>query len=188
VTTTASTTIAGVSVLTEDERSGDLFDLALSADGIEIRRADRPARRLSWARVSAWELEERRDDLVLTLRGDGATAPLRITGWSADDLDALMRSLSSGAITAPRAAGGAPAHDGAEVAAAAEAEPAAADAAAAEDAVARGREPRLRTGRRRVGAKAVLTAVLLVVLATAVTLVLLQSAGVIDWGFLGPTA
>jgi hypothetical protein len=186
MTTTASTTIAGVSVLTEDERSGDLFDLGLSADGIEIRRAGRQARRLSWARVSAWELEERRDDVVLTLRGDGATAPLRITGWSADDLDALMRSLSSGAITAPGSAGGAPAHGGAEVAAEAGAEAEAASAAA--DAVAGGREPRLRTRRRRVGAKAVLTVVLLVVLATAVTLVLLQSAGVIDWGFLGPTA
>ena len=32
------------------------------------------------------------------------------------------------------------------------------------------------------------TVVLLGVLAAAVTLVLLQSAGVIDWGFLGPTA
>ena len=33
-----------------------------------------------------------------------------------------------------------------------------------------------------------MTIVLLVVLATAVTLVLLQSAGVIDWSFLGPVA
>jgi len=176
VTTTSSTTIADVSVLTEDERSGDLFDLGLSADGIEIRRAGRQARRLSWARVSAWELEERRDDVVLTLRRDGTATPLRITGWSADDLDALMRSLTSGAITAPEPTGGEPAHDGA------------AAGAGAEEAAARGRQPRLRTRRRRVGAKAVLTVVLLVVLATAVTLVLLQSAGVIDWGFLGRTA
>ena len=36
--------------------------------------------------------------------------------------------------------------------------------------------------------KAVVTVVLLGLLATAVTLVLLQSAGVISWGFLGPTA
>ena len=33
-----------------------------------------------------------------------------------------------------------------------------------------------------------MTVVLLGVLAAAVTLVLLQSAGVINWGFLGPTA
>ena len=33
-----------------------------------------------------------------------------------------------------------------------------------------------------------MTVVLLGVLATAVTLVLLQSAGVISWGFLGPIA
>ena len=36
--------------------------------------------------------------------------------------------------------------------------------------------------------KVVATAVLLGLLATAVTLVLLQSAGVISWSFLGPTA
>ncbi len=33
-----------------------------------------------------------------------------------------------------------------------------------------------------------MTVALLAVLATAVTLVLLQSAGIISWGFLGPTA
>ena len=33
-----------------------------------------------------------------------------------------------------------------------------------------------------------MTVVLLAVLAAAVTLVLLQSAGIISWGFLGPTA
>ena len=36
--------------------------------------------------------------------------------------------------------------------------------------------------------KAVVTVALLGVLAAAVTLVLLQSAGVISWGFLGPVA
>jgi hypothetical protein len=36
--------------------------------------------------------------------------------------------------------------------------------------------------------KPVFAIALLVLLATAVTLVLLQSAGVIDWGFLGPNA
>ncbi len=36
--------------------------------------------------------------------------------------------------------------------------------------------------------KAVATVLLLGLLVAAVTLVLLQSAGVISWGFLGPTA
>lgn len=172
--TTASTTIAGVSVLTGDERSSHLFDLALSADGIEIRRADQPPRRMSWTRVSAWDVERRRDDVVLTLRGDGATTPLRITGWSADDLEALVRSLTS-RTAAPEAVAGAPGRDD---------DPVAESAAPA----ASRQERRRHARRRRVGGKAVLTVVLLLALATAVTLVLLQSAGVIDWGFLGPTA
>lgn|GEM_PF-1540738 len=173
--TTASTTIAGVSVLTGDERSSHLFDLALSADGIEIRRADQPPRRMSWTRVSAWDVERRRDDVVLTLRGDGATTPLRITGWSADDLEALVRSLTSRTTAAPEAVAGAPGRDD---------DPVAESAAPA----ASRQERRRHARRRRVGGKAVLTVVLLLALATAVTLVLLQSAGVIDWGFLGPTA
>ena len=45
-----------------------------------------------------------------------------------------------------------------------------------------------RRPRQRLSWKAVATVVLLGVLAAAVTLVLLQSAGVISWGFLGPTA
>ena len=172
--TTASTTIAGVSVLTGDERSSQLFDLALSADGIEIRRADQPPRRMSWTRVSAWDVEQRRDDVVLTLRGDGATTPLRITGWSAEELEALLRSLTSRTTAAPEAVA-APGRDD---------DPVAESAAPA----ASRQERRRRVRRRRVGGKAVLTVVLLLVLATAVTLVLLQSAGVIDWGFLGRTA
>ena len=36
--------------------------------------------------------------------------------------------------------------------------------------------------------RTVVTVALLGVLATAIALVLLQSAGVISWGFLGPTA
>ena len=44
-----------------------------------------------------------------------------------------------------------------------------------------------RRPRRRVW-KPLVVIVLLGVLATAVALVLLQSAGIISWGFLGPTA
>jgi hypothetical protein len=36
--------------------------------------------------------------------------------------------------------------------------------------------------------RTIVTVVLLGVLATAIVLVLLQSAGVINWGFLGPTS
>jgi len=43
-------------------------------------------------------------------------------------------------------------------------------------------------GRRRVPWRAVAAISLLGVLATAVILVLLQSAGIIDWSFLGPVA
>jgi hypothetical protein len=45
-----------------------------------------------------------------------------------------------------------------------------------------------RRPRRRSVWKPLVVIVLLGVLATAVALVLLQSAGVISWGFLGPTA
>jgi hypothetical protein len=44
-----------------------------------------------------------------------------------------------------------------------------------------------RRPRRRVG-KSLVTLVLLGILATAVVVVLLQSAGVISWSFLGPVA
>ena len=45
-----------------------------------------------------------------------------------------------------------------------------------------------RAPRRRVPWRAVATISILGVLATAVILVLLQSAGIIDWSFLGPVA
>ena len=44
-----------------------------------------------------------------------------------------------------------------------------------------------RAGRHRIW-KPLVTIALLGILATAVTLVLLQSAGFIDWAFLGPVA
>jgi hypothetical protein len=50
------------------------------------------------------------------------------------------------------------------------------------------RRERSRSRTRTAAWKAVVTVVLLGVVAAAVTLVLLQSAGIIDWGFLGPTA
>lgn len=50
------------------------------------------------------------------------------------------------------------------------------------------RRQRRRTESTWLGWKPVVTAVLLCALAAGVTLVLLQSAGVINWGFLGPVA
>ena len=152
-----------MALLARGDRAGDPFDLALSAEGIEIRRPGQAPRQMSWDRVSAWELEERAGNVVLTLRADGAATPLLITGWDAGDLEALLRAVSGGPVGAP------------------EAEDESAKAPGAES-------PRRTRRRRRVSAKALVTVVVLVVLATAVTLVLLQSAGVIDWGFLGPTA
>ena len=55
-------------------------------------------------------------------------------------------------------------------------------------ATATSRSERRRQRRGGVPWKAVATVVLLCVLGAAVTVVLLQSAGLISWGFLGPTA
>jgi hypothetical protein len=188
MTVTAPTTIAGVSVLAEGGPSGDPFDIAISHECIEIRRIGQPPRRMSWDRVREWELEERADHVVLTFRGEGATTPLLITGWSAEELEVLLRTVTSGGD------GDAPVVAAVVMAAPATAS-ASAIAAPASDPVAEVEPPqvetrrqRRRTRRLRVRGKAVLTVALLLVLAAAVTVVLLQSAGIIDWGFLGPTA
>jgi len=165
---------------------------------------------MSWDRVSEWEIEERPHDVVLTLRGDGAATPLVITGWSVDELETVMRSVTAPAIQKERV----PADDVAVAAvqlaeAAPIAEPAVAEPHVGEPdagepqaeespdggpqaegspAPVASRRARRRDRHRRVGAKAMVTIGLLLVLVAAVTLVLLQSAGVIDWSFLGPTA
>jgi hypothetical protein len=195
VTTTTSTTIAGVSVLDRaGEPAGRPFDLGVSSEGIEIRRPGQPARHMSWSRVTEWELEEHDDDVLLTLRGHGAVTPLRITGWSAGDLEALMRTVTSDTVAAPDDdADITVAHQpgaGSPAPAAGMTSAFATDSPETEGGVAppASRQERRRRRRTRVGAKAVLAIGLLVLLAGAVALVLLQSAGVIHWGFLGPTA
>jgi hypothetical protein len=151
VRATAATTIRGVSILTGRRRSpAEVFDIALSTNGIEIRWPGQAATRMPWSRVSQWEIEERRGGVLLTLRGGGATTPLVVPGWSLDDLEAVMRTAAGTAPATPRTP-------------ATPAMPA-------------------------LSWKVIATVVLLGLLATAVTLVLLQSAGVISWGFLGPTA
>jgi len=162
VTATATTTVRGVSILTAGRRRNrDVFDLDLSSTGMEIRRPGRAPQRMSWERVSQWELEERPDHLLLTLRGDGSVTPLVVRGWTLEDLAAVMREVTAGAPRPP---------------------------VAPPPAVPRAERRRRRRRRARLSWKPVVTVALLAVLAAAVTLVLLQSAGVISWGFLGPTA
>jgi hypothetical protein len=198
MTDTTTTTITGVSVLTKGRPpSGDAFDIAVSPDGIEIRRPGRPAQHMAWDRVSQWELEESPGGVLLTLRGDGAATPLFITGWTLDDLEHLLRSVAADA--APPGPAGPAARDtpaapsGGSLAPSAPAPaptsaPAPAGATAARPRSQRRRHRRGRAQLAGVPWKAVVTVVLLGVLAAAVALVLLQSAGVIEWGFLGPTA
>jgi hypothetical protein len=195
----ATTTIRGAWLLSpQPRRSRDRFDLALSLDGIEIQRPHLPVQHMSWSRVSTWEIEERKGFVLLTLRGDGATTFLVVPGWTLDDLEVVMRDVTGGttdtvpdpalAAHSPPAAHAMPA---AHPAPATHPEPTAytvpAPAAPVRSRSERRRERR-RIRTRTVAWKTAVTVVLLGVVATAVTLVLLQSAGIIDWGFLGPTA
>lgn len=207
MTATAGTTIEGVSILSrQGPRRGDHFDIALSRRGIEVRRHGAPAQLMSWDRVSQWEIQEHEGYLLLTLRGNGAATPLVVPGWTLDDLEVLMRHVTSDPAPHP-----APHSPGAGVATArgipepVEAAPAPSATTAGPQAAARPpvgagdnhsalvqpqpRAERRRQRRRKQPAwKPVVTVVLLSALAAGVTLVLLQSAGVINWGFLGPVA
>ena len=98
MTATATTTIQDVSILSRRRHNDDLFDITLSSEGIDIQRPGRPVQHLSWDRVSEWEIEERKDDVLLTLRGDAAVTPLVVPGWSVEDLMVLMRELTADSI------------------------------------------------------------------------------------------
>ena len=195
MTATTTTTITGVSILTRQRRrKADLFDIALSQDGIEIRRPGHAAQQMAWNRVSRWEIQERLGDVVLTLRGDGAVTPLLIKGWTAAELGTVLREVTAG-TSIPRDPGGAappPAPAATTAVAESEAETeAGAGAGAGAPGVPRPerRKARQRSlGPARSGWKVAATTTLLLVLAAAVAVVLLQSAGLINWGFLGPTA
>jgi hypothetical protein len=228
VTATATTTIQDVSILTRRRQNDDLFDLTLSAEGIDIQRPGRPIQHMSWDRVSEWEIEERKHDVLLTLRGGGAATPLVVPGWSVNDLEVLMRELTAGSIAyVPEEAALEDVADEEEVGAvdaeAIEAEagvgtaqlapephpeppvdaplhqtyepvvPVVAEEAQAVEATevaesGLAARPARHKRRRRSPWKPVVTLLLLGVVATAVVLVLLQSAGVITWSFLGPTS
>jgi hypothetical protein len=93
------TTVQGVSLFTKERgRHADIFDLALTYVGIEIRRPGESARLLSWERVSEWEIEERRGGVLLTLRGGGSVTPLIIPRWKVDDLDLILRDVTSHSV------------------------------------------------------------------------------------------
>ena len=182
--------IAGVSVVIDGRRfDGERFDLALSPEGMEIRRPGQTTRQLSWDRVSEWELEHRRGGVLLTLRGQGSVTPLFIPRWTVDELEAVLREvmerISSTAVPEAPAVEEPPV----PTTAVAHAPSTPADPAALAVDAAHERVPRAARHRRRLHPwKPVVTLTLLAVLATAVTLVLLQSAGVIHLSFLGPTA
>jgi hypothetical protein len=207
VTASTTTTIRGVSIFTRQrKRNADVFDIALSPEGIAIRRPGRSEQHMTWERISQWELEERPGCIVLTLRGGGSVTPLVVKGWSLEDLETAMRDATE-ATTVPEDRS--------------EPEPAAADAlspAEVSEAPELPSEPALqpepvlqpafqpeprpasepvqpraarrqaaRRPRRSIG-KTLVAVGLLGVLAAAVVVVLLQSAGVISWSFLGPVA
>jgi hypothetical protein len=205
VTASTTTTIRGVSIFTRQrKRNADVFDIALSPEGIAIRRPGRSEQHMTWERISQWELEERPGCIVLTLRGGGSATPLVVKGWSLENLETVMRDATE-ATTGPEdrsdpVPASADALLPAEVSEAPEFQPEPALQSALQPALQP--EPRPasepvqpRAARRQAARrprrsiwKSFATIVLLGVLAAAVVVVLLQSAGVISWSFLGPVA
>ena len=197
MTASTTTTIRGVSIFSRQrKRKADVFDIALSPEGIVIRRPGRTEQHMTWDRIAQWELEERSDCLVLTLRGGGSVTPLMVKGWTLDDLETVMRDATEGT------AGAEPGRDPTAAPVVESAHPAPVALAAPQPVPQPqpvtqpvGGPPRPRAARRQAARrprrsvwKSLLTLVLLGALATAVVLVLLQSAGVISWSFLGPVA
>jgi hypothetical protein len=190
VTATTTTTIRGVSIFSRQRtRKADHFDIALSSEGIAIQRPGQSEQHMTWERIEQWEIQERPGCVVLTLRGGGSVTPLMVKGWSLENLETVMREATTG-VTDPSPTDPVTSEAVASEAVASEAvtseavEPEAAPSAPVPRATRRqaARPPRRSTWRVFV------TVVLLGALATAVTLVLLQSAGVISWSFLGPVA
>ena len=123
---------------------------------------------MSWEEISQWEIEEGPGCVILTLRGGGSVTPLMVKGWTLEDLETVIRE-------ATMSAGG----TAVETEAIHEVSPAVQPRAA-----------RRRAAHRspRASWRVLVTVALLGALAAAVTVVLLQSAGVINWSFLGPVA
>ncbi|HEX3795740.1 MAG TPA: hypothetical protein VHV57_14710 [Acidimicrobiales bacterium] len=90
------TAIAGVSLFSKERgKNIDVFELALTYDGIEIRRPAEDPRFLSWERITEWEIEQRRGGVLLILRGGGSVTPLTIPRWKVDDLDLVLRDVTT---------------------------------------------------------------------------------------------
>jgi hypothetical protein len=206
VTATTTTTIRGVSIFSRQRtRKTDVFDITLSPEGIAIRRPGRVDQHMTWDRITGWELAERQGCVVLTVRGDGSVTPLMVQGWTLDDLETVMREATVD-TTGPAAAVGpeavptetvptetvptetVPTETVPTETVPTQTVPTETVPAPAVPVVPRA--ARRRAGRRswRRVWKPLVVIVLLGILATAVALVLLQSAGIISWGFLGPTA
>ena len=167
-----TTTIRGVSIFSRQRtRKADVFDIALSPAGIVLRRPGRTEQHMTWDRIAQWEVEERPGCVVLILRGGGSVTPLVVKGWTSTDLETVMReataSTTGPAVESESVQNGTPATPPVQPRAA--------------------RRQAIRRPRRGFW-KVLVTIVLLGALATAVTVVLLQSAGVISWSFLGPVA
>jgi hypothetical protein len=182
VSASTTTTIRGVSIFSRQRtRKAHVFDIALSSDGIAIQRPGRNEQHMSWERISHWEIEERPGCVILTLRGGGSVTPLLVQGWTLEDLETVMREATA---STPRRS----TREGASVPAGAEGA-AAPNTAAADTKPVQPRAARRQARRpRRAPWNVIVTVVLLGARAAAVTLVLLQSAGVISWSFLGPVA
>ena len=161
-------------------RNTDVFEITLSPEGIVIRRPGGVDQRITWDRITEWETSERQGYVILTLRGDRSVTPLMVQGWTLDDLETVMREAR--ADTTGLAAAVVP------EAVRSEAVPSEAVPAPAVPVIPRAAHRRAARRSRRSVWKPLVVIVLLGVLATAVALVLLQSAGIISWGFLGPAA
>ena len=186
MTASTTTTIRGVSILSRTRKGkADVFDIALSPKGIAIQRRGRNDQHMAWERISQWEIEERPDCVVLTLRGGGSVTPLMVKGWTPEDLETVMREATAASTTGRAAATSTPAPAGVTAPGSERVENKAPAATHLQTRAAR--RSAARRPPRRAG-KLLVTIVLLGALATAVTVVLLQSAGVISWSFLGPVA
>lgn len=195
MTATTTTTIRGVSIFSRQRsRKADLFDIALSSEGIAIQRQGRSEQHLTWERITQWEIQERPGCVVLTLRGGGSVTPLMVKGWTLEDLETVMREATTGATDPSPDTTVTSAAVTSEAVTSEAVEPGAATPGSAPPEAAPGapvpRSTRRQATRppRRSAWRVFVTIVLLCALATAVTLVLLQSAGVISWSFLGPVA
>jgi hypothetical protein len=89
-------TLVGVTRLANGRGGGSAaFDLALNADGLEIRHSGEDVRHVPWSQISEWEMARRRGGVRLLLRGGGAVTAVAVPGWSVDDLSALFTEMTT---------------------------------------------------------------------------------------------